>query len=91
MTTRFLGVDLAAQPKNTGVVLLTPTGERRWQAAELLGETTDDGLVEAAGRADVVGVDCPLGWPTGFVAAVVAHERLAPWPGGVDRRELTHE
>ncbi len=54
---------------------------------------SDAHLVAAADGADVLGVDCPLGWPLDFVAMVLAHEqfRLAPPPisGERWRRQLT--
>ena len=87
--TRFLGVDLASQPAGTGVVVLDvrATG---FAKVVLAGDADDDELVRLAAGVEVVGVDCPLGWPRPFVAAVVAHDGLAQWPGGVDRSVLTH-
>jgi predicted nuclease with RNAse H fold len=87
-----LGIDLAAQPKNTGAVLL------EWSDA---GSTVveagvgydDDRLLELASRAfnggGRVGLDCPLGWPAPFVRFVTAHaagEWLAD--DGQDTRQL---
>ncbi len=86
---RILGLDLAAQPRTTGCVVLAPAG-RRWVATEPAGPADDDGLVALAGEVDVLGIDAPLGWPRAFVAAVTAHEAFGPWPGGVDRGPLTH-
>jgi predicted nuclease with RNAse H fold len=71
-----LGIDLAAQPKNTGAVLL------EWSDA---GSTVveagvgydDDRLLDLASRAfdggGRVGLDCPLGWPASFVRFVTGH------------------
>jgi Protein of unknown function (DUF429) len=87
---RALGIDLAAQPKTTGVVFITPSGGGRWAADKLDGLATDDLLVEAVRSVEVVGVDAPLGWPMGFAAAVSAHGSMQAWPGGVDRSSLTH-
>ena len=87
---RILGLDLAAQPDTTGCVLLAPAGDGRWAATELDGPADDDALVAAAADVDAIGIDAPLGWPTAFVAAVVAQQRFAPWPGGVHRGPLTH-
>ncbi len=87
---RILGVDLAAQPKSTGCVVLALHPDGRWRAHELDGRADDDRLVAAAAGVDVIGIDTPLGWPRAFVAAVTAHEGFGPWPGGVDRRPLTH-
>lgn len=85
-----LGIDLAANAKPTGAILIEPVGTSTWRATELPTPPTDDALVEAARIVEVVGVDSPLGWPTAFVEAVAAHGSLRPWPGGVDRSTLTH-
>lgn len=89
---RILGIDLAAQPRTTGCVVLGPSEQERgrWSAVELDGAADDDRLVAAAREVDVIGIDTPLGWPREFVAAVVAHEQFGPWPGRVDRSPLTH-
>lgn len=41
----------------------------------------DADLAALARAADRVGIDCPLGWPDPFVAAVAAHAAGGPWPG----------
>jgi predicted nuclease with RNAse H fold len=74
---KVLGIDLAAQPERTGLVVLEPAGGRP-SLHPVLDRATDDVLVELARTVDVVGVDAPLGWPVEFVAAVSAHERLEP-------------
>jgi predicted nuclease with RNAse H fold len=83
---RTLGVDLAADARNTGVC------EVDWDACGgsvlvVEGPHDDDRLVASIIGADKVGVDVPLGWPEPFVEALVAHAGHAPWPGR-DRREL---
>lgn len=83
----MLGIDLAAQPERTGLVVLEADGDRP-SLHPAPGRATDDVLVELARTVDVVGVDAPLGWPVDFVAAVSAHERLEPWLGTVDRSSL---
>jgi predicted nuclease with RNAse H fold len=85
-----LGIDLAANAKATGAILIEPVSTSKWRVTELPTPPTDDALVEAAQIVEVVGVDSPLGWPTAFVEAVAAHGALHPWPGGVDRSTLTH-
>ncbi len=70
--------------------MVEPVGDHRWRAAELIGTLNDDRLVLAAQRADVIGVDSPLGWPAAFVSAVTAHRALQPWPGPTKRATLTH-
>ena len=87
---RAPGIDLAAEAKSTGAVMVEPVDNHRWRAAELDGTLSDDRLVLAAQRADVIGVDSPLGWPAAFVSAVTAHHALQPWPGPTKRATLTH-
>jgi predicted nuclease with RNAse H fold len=75
-----IGVDLAAQPARTAVCIVT------WMPGipEIgLPETDFDDrrLLELFARADKIGIDVPLGWPDGFVAAVTSHHRGNPWPG----------
>ena len=76
-----LGVDLASQPKKTGVCLI------RWDggsAEVMLLEcgATDSCLLELFDKAHKVGIDAPFGWPSCFTKAVAAyaHARPAPWP-----------
>jgi predicted nuclease with RNAse H fold len=84
---KVLGIDLAAQPERTGVVVLEAVGDRP-SLHPVRDRATDDVLVELARTVDVVGVDAPLGWPVDFVTAVSAHQRLEPWLGTVDRSSL---
>src|SRR5690625_1636834 len=63
---RFNGIDLAADPKYTGLATL------RHNATSLVLETlmvgaTDEHLVHAICDGDSTGVDVPLGWPQPFV------------------------
>ena len=88
-----VGVDLAASPTNTAACSV------RWPAREVVVERVESTVDDAAfisllrqlpdeGR---VGLDCPLGWPVAFVAALVAHCRREPWPTrrvGGDRGHL---
>ncbi len=89
---QVLGIDLAAQPLRTGVVVLRSgsSAGAEWSAEVPNSPATDAALIAAGADADVVGVDAPLGWPTAFVAAVSEHHRSASWPGTDDRRPLTH-
>lgn len=86
---RVLGIDLAAEAKATGAVLIAG-GSSAWSASEVSGRLDDDALVDVVRTVDVIGVDSPLGWPAAFVAAVEAHASFRPWPGGADRSTLTH-
>lgn len=65
---RTLGVDLAAQPKNTSVAILDGT-----RLVEVVSGADDDHIVAMADGCDAVGIDSPLGWPDAFVAVVTAH------------------
>ncbi len=87
---RAPGIDRAAEAKSTGAVMVEPVDNHRWRATELDGTLSDDRLVLAAQRADVIGVDSPFGWPAAFVSAVTAHHALQPWPGPTERATLTH-
>jgi predicted nuclease with RNAse H fold len=74
---RTLGIDLSANPAKTGAC------EIDWGAgtvALLDRPTTDEQLLDAAQRADMIAIDVPLGWPDDFIAAVTAHRDRAGWP-----------
>lgn len=72
---RFLGVDLAVQAKNTGVVLVELRASRAY-ATWPDGEASDDALVSLVDASTVVGVDAPLGWPVDFVDSLGRHDRF---------------
>ena len=78
-----LGIDFAASPERTACCLIdwnTPT-------VRLLDRPmSDEELVERIAEASVVAIDVPLGWPTAFVEAVVAHHELNGWPPRTDDR-----
>jgi len=94
MTTRFVGLDLAAQDRRTGLAVLRETGGD--EGVLLLEEArtgADDGTIADRMRGAVkVGVDVPLGWPSRFVELLAAHASgtLAPpdSTGGAWRRGL---
>jgi len=77
------GIDLAAQPAKTGVVLVDWSSERP-TVVQARREITDKQILalcqEAAGQQGRVGIDCPLGWPRAFVAFVTAHAANQPLP-----------
>jgi predicted nuclease with RNAse H fold len=77
---RTLGVDLAAQPCNTGVCEIV-WGKHGGTVSVLDGPHTDERLVALMAGADKVGVDVPFGWPEPFVDALVAHRDGREWPG----------
>lgn len=72
-----LGIDLAAEPKKTGVAWIE-WGPGHARVTDVQVGADDDELVSAMVRADKSGIDCPLGWPTKFIDFVTQHgeERL---------------
>lgn len=76
---RTVGIDLAASPEGTGTCVLEWDGVARLTHLELGAD--DAALATLARGADRVGIDCPVGWPDPFVAAVAAHAAGEPWPG----------
>jgi predicted nuclease with RNAse H fold len=74
---KTLGIDLSADPSRTGACAVDWSSGTVW----LMGPpATDDALVAVAVSCDMTAVDVPLGWPDGFVDAVVAHHQGAGWP-----------
>ena len=74
-----VGIDLAAQPQDTAAC------EVRWHEAhvEIIGwhsPLNDEQILALIERADKVGIDVPLGWPTEFVRAVYRHCLQKKWP-----------
>lgn len=75
----YLGIDLAANPKQTGMAVL-----REFDGALKLESTavgvSDIQIVEAVHAADGTGVDVPIGWPSRFVELLQDHaaQRLPP-------------
>ncbi len=87
---RFVGIDLAADPKRTGIAIL---GEGERLILERAQVGADDGELIAAVRvAERVGVDVPFGWPEPFIELMRAHAGVTqPAPastGGEWRRRL---
>ncbi|HEY0871305.1 MAG TPA: hypothetical protein VGD55_12970, partial [Acidothermaceae bacterium] len=85
MLTRMLavGVDLSAEDLKTWMasVELSSLGAT---LVSLDAHVSNDQIVTAAGLADVVGIDCPLGWPVAFIQFVNEHMQ-----GDVEPREGT--
>ncbi len=68
---RTAGVDLASQDSNTALA------EIGWHGCTATLESVrtgvgNDEISACAQRVDVVGIDCPLGWPSAFVDFIVA-------------------
>ncbi|MGW1561371.1 DUF429 domain-containing protein [Streptomyces sp. NPDC002144] len=74
-----LGVDLAASARRTAVCRVewvhvgAPT-------VEFVVPDGDEELLALVRGADKTGLDCPLGWPTGFVDTIAAHHQGLPLP-----------
>ena len=89
----YFGIDLAADPAKTGTALIQVT-----TAGPLLIDATctatDDHLTTHVARAELTGVDIPLGWPRAFRFFLNAHAAGEDClPAGADRevrRELVN-
>jgi predicted nuclease with RNAse H fold len=88
------GVDLAAEPKGTGLALIDWSADAA-ELVELNLNIDDEGIVRAAGQVEKLGIDCALGWPVDFVDFLTNNNRaegtLEPFAGDLDlRRKLAH-
>ncbi|WP_405867080.1 DUF429 domain-containing protein [Streptomyces sp. NBC_00005] len=75
-----VGVDLAASARRTAVCRVV-WGDEGVLTAEFVVPEDDEDLLALVRAADKTGLDCPLGWPSSFVATVLAHHqgvRLPP-------------
>ncbi|GAA4115859.1 DUF429 domain-containing protein [Enteractinococcus coprophilus] len=88
---RVCGVDLAAEPKNTGLALLHDDGTQIALESVVVG-VVDDHVIETVQDVEYTGVDVPFGWPQPFAAFVEEHaKQTLPPPattGPTWRREL---
>ena len=75
------GIDLASQPDRTAACVVD-WSDGRAQVVELRGDVDDDLITSLIRRSDWTGIDVPLGWPDGFIAAVSAHHAALGWAGG---------
>jgi predicted RNase H-like nuclease len=80
-----LGIDFAAQPKNTATCTIE-WKDQRAELIDLICDVDDAALLQMIPKVDKVGIDIPLGWPVSFVKAITAHTQGAPWP-----ESSTHE
>ena len=89
--TTYIGIDLAADPKRTGLARLRDEGAKVVVEDVRVG-IDDDAIVSAAMRSRKTGVDVPFGWPRAFLELVEAHRTatLPPPPstGPEWRREV---
>lgn len=82
---RTVGIDLAAQPANTGWCVVDWAAHRVVEVSvnhsgpEVGGDEELVSLVCSAG-VGLAGIDTPLGWPDGFVEAIAAHHAGDRWP-----------
>lgn len=70
---RTLGIDLAAQPKETAAWVLTWRDGRPETDRIVTDSLTDAALLELMDDADRVAIDATFGWPDGFVDARRRH------------------
>jgi predicted nuclease with RNAse H fold len=72
---RTLGIDLASDPKKTGMCVIL---WRRGRAAveRLAVGAADDELLAIHEQVDVTGIDAPFGWPRRFIGLVNGDEEL---------------
>lgn len=93
---RTLGVDLASQPKETGVCLIdwsSGSGE----VVDLEEHATrrgfnDDRLIALMQQPAVakVGIDAPFGWPLSFIDAITTYRDTGAWLDLEEKREIRY-
>ncbi|MCU1407792.1 MAG: hypothetical protein JWQ43_4095 [Glaciihabitans sp.] len=88
------GIDLAAEPRGTALAVID-WGERSAQLSILRVGIQDSEIVDAAGAAQSIGIDCAFGWPDDFLAFVTAHTAGARVDRSIDegmdwRRRLAY-
>ena len=71
-TRLFVGVDLAADPRRTGLATLREEGDRVRIESVRVGANDDDVLAAVLSAAKA-GIDVPFGWPRQFVDLVGGH------------------
>jgi hypothetical protein len=75
---RTLGIDLAAQPKDTAVCVIDWSGGVA--ITRPTGGYTDGRLLELMSEADAIGIDAPFGWPEFISAHLGEYARDGTWP-----------
>lgn len=77
---KTLGVDLSAEPDTTGLAVIE-WHETRAEVVDLRVGSSDAEIVETARGVEVVGIDCPFGWPESFRRFLGGDDRIPPeWP-----------
>jgi predicted nuclease with RNAse H fold len=74
---RTVGVDLAAEPRETAVAIIEWFADRA-TLEYLARDQRDEQIVDLIVNSDRAGIDCPLGWPEPFVDFLVAHRAGDP-------------
>lgn len=87
---RTVGIDLSATDRKTGIAVLHAEGGKATVTDLSVGGHSAEGIRDRIRTSDKTGIDCPLGWPVGFVDFVSAHRDHGDLPGDADRRNLTH-
>ena len=77
---RTVGIDLAAQPTNTGWCVVDWEEGRLLEVAVNAGGDEELVALVCAPGVGLAGIDTPLGWPDAFVEAVTAHHAGDRWP-----------
>lgn len=76
----WCGVDLAADPRRTGLAVLAEDPSRsRVRVESVTVGADDEEIIAAVLDADRTGVDVPFGWPQPFVELIEAHARGGEW------------
>ncbi len=76
---RVVGVDLAAQSKNTAYCVIRVAGSKACVEA-LVQDADDDQLLKVFSECARIGIDAPFGWPINFASAVCMHSLSNRWP-----------
>ncbi len=66
---RFIGVDLAAQPKNTSLCVLE--WKRNPRVVSIHRPATDDQIINESHGVAAIGIDSPFGWPISFAKFIL--------------------
>jgi len=77
-----LGIDLAAQPRDTFACVLDSIESRLEVTVE--PGCSDARLLDLACGCDKVAIDAPFGWPDEFIEALNAHREGRAWPAPDD-------
>src|SRR5690348_14073761 len=76
---RTVGIDVASKDAKTATCWIDWEGGQATVAASDVTAVTDAEIRRCCKEADRVGIDVPLGWPGGFVAAIGRHHGHEPW------------